>query len=423
MTVSTTANSATWTGNGATATFSYGFYIPSTASYTVVQTDTSGNQTKLGASAYTITGVGSVGGTVTLNGGNLPTGYLLTLIRSVPYTQLTSLSNQGGLWPSVVEQAIDNVVLQVQQLAQQYGTAITFNPADTTLPSPLPVASLRAGNVLAFDAYGQVTVVSLSAALSSGTTFPAAVSTALAQAPTGTGALALANAPTLVNPVVGTQSSSDNSTRAASTAYVQAALTAFLAAYPQTTVSTKSAAYTITTSDNNSLIVAGAYPMTLPSAPAGAFRVTILSSATGTTILPNGNTVNLASGATSSTILLPAAGDFVTLVWDGTVWRELGGSAAMIAIVLAKSTVSGGAFNTTYTNSTGHTIFVSATVSLLANATVTLNIAGVSWAWAGQGAGASVGFTCQVSGPVGPGETYSFASVGSATLQYITVAK
>ena len=103
-----------------------------------------------------------------------------------------------------------------------------------------------------------------------------------------------------------------------------------------TTVSTKSAAYTITTSDNGALIVAGAYAMTLPSAPATAFRVTILSSATGTTILPNGNTVNLASGATSSTISLPAAGDFLTLVWDGSVWRVVGESAVM----LAASTVS-----------------------------------------------------------------------------------
>ena len=120
-------------------------------------------------------------------------------------------------------------------------------------------------------------------------------------------------------------------------AQVLASLRALFAA--ASTVSTKSAAYTITTSDNGALIVAGAYAMTLPSAPATAFRVTILSSATGTTILPNGNTVNLASGATSSTISLPVAGDFVTLVWDGSVWRVVGGSAAMLnAAPLAGST-------------------------------------------------------------------------------------
>ena len=114
-----------------------------------------------------------------------------------------------------------------------------------------------------------------------------------------------------------------------------------------TTVSTKSAAYTITTSDNGALIVAGAYAMTLPSAPATAFRVTILSSATGTTILPNGNTVNLASGATSSTISLPAAGDFVTLAWDGSVWRVVDGSAAMLNAALNSQ------FTTTTTSTSG----------------------------------------------------------------------
>jgi hypothetical protein len=41
---------------------------------------------------------------------------------------------------------------------------------------------------------------------------------------TGTGALVFANAPTLVNPIVGTQAANDNSTKAASTAYVDAAI-------------------------------------------------------------------------------------------------------------------------------------------------------------------------------------------------------
>jgi hypothetical protein len=45
---------------------------------------------------------------------------------------------------------------------------------------------------------------------------------------TGSGALVFANAPTLVNPVVGTQSAADNSTKAASTAYVDAAVSGIL---------------------------------------------------------------------------------------------------------------------------------------------------------------------------------------------------
>lgn len=55
---------------------------------------------------------------------------------------------------------------------------------------------------------------------------------------TGTGAAVFASAPTLTNPVVGTQSPGDNSTKAASTAYVAAAVTAQAA--PQVTVYTSS---------------------------------------------------------------------------------------------------------------------------------------------------------------------------------------
>ena len=127
------------------------------------------------------------------------------------------------------------------------------------------------------------------------------------------------------SPTTTTQPPADSSTKVATTAFVQAA--GYLS-----TVSSKSAAYTISVTDNGALIEAGAYPITLPSAPATAFRVTILSSATGTTILPNGNTVNLASGATSSTISLPAAGDFITLVWDGSVWQVVGGSQLMLGL-------------------------------------------------------------------------------------------
>ncbi len=46
---------------------------------------------------------------------------------------------------------------------------------------------------------------------------------------TGTGALVFANAPTLVDPVVGTQTAGDNSTKAASTAYVDSAVSTAVA--------------------------------------------------------------------------------------------------------------------------------------------------------------------------------------------------
>ena len=200
-------------------------------------------------------------------------------------------------------------------------------------------------------------------------------------------------------------------------AQVFAALQALFAA--ASTVSTKSAAYTITTSDNGALIVAGAYAMTLPSAPAVAFRVTILSSATGTTIVPNGNTVNLASGATSSTISLPAAGDFVTLVWDGGVWRQVGGSAAMITTSRSWQIRSGAALSTTYTNTTGHEIIVAVStngsgaqilygLNAFVNGTQYIQGGGFSYSSASGGVNMSITF------PVPSGATYSVTCAGSS---------
>ena len=100
-------------------------------------------------------------------------------------------------------------------------------------------------------------------------------------------------------------------------------------------VAAKSSSYTIASTDDGVLIEAAAIAITLPSSPATGFRAIVLSTATGTTILPNGNTVNLASGATSSTISLPTTGDYVVLVWDGSVWRQVGGSVAMSGGVAA----------------------------------------------------------------------------------------
>jgi len=61
---------------------------------------------------------------------------------------------------------------------------------------------------------------------------------------TGTGALVFASAPTLVNPVVGTQAQGDNSTKAASTAYVDTAVAS--AGWTQIATATPSGTGTVT---------------------------------------------------------------------------------------------------------------------------------------------------------------------------------
>lgn len=85
---------------------------------------------------------------------------------------------------------------------------------------------------------------------------------------TGTGAAVFANAPTLVNPIVGTQSPGDNTTKAASTAFVAAAVgatgvtsingqTGALAGLLTGTRLAKTAAYTVLNADDGKTIALG----------------------------------------------------------------------------------------------------------------------------------------------------------------------
>jgi hypothetical protein len=176
MTIATTTNKVIWQGNGATSVFSYSFLIPAPpeAVVTLTYTTAAGAQTVIGAGQYTITGLGNAaGGTVTYtNGGSpIPAGSTLTLQRIMPYVQDTSLTNQGGLWPSAIEQGgLDILEMQIQQLAEQISRAVLLNPASQGLSGVLPPASLATNQYLITDAYGNITLgsgVSNSAVVSS----------------------------------------------------------------------------------------------------------------------------------------------------------------------------------------------------------------------------------------------------------------
>ena len=161
MTVTTSSNKVQWTGNGATYVFTYSFYIPITATVELIHTTAAGVQTVVAGGAFSITTGGPTGGSLTypLTGPAIPAGDTLTLVRIIPFTQPESLSNQGGLWPSAIEQGgLDNLELQIQQVNENVGRALQFNIADSAALSPvLPPASARAGLALIFDSFGNAT--------------------------------------------------------------------------------------------------------------------------------------------------------------------------------------------------------------------------------------------------------------------------
>lgn len=161
-TINTTASQSTLACDGANTGFSFSFPAVNSGDISVIVTDSSGIETTLTTSLYTLalnaapTGqIWGLGGTVTypLSGGPCPTGSLLTITRTLPLKQSVSLSNQGNVVPKTIEQGLDLLAMQVQQIDTQIGKQITVAASDSP-PAALPPAAQRANQALVFDASG-----------------------------------------------------------------------------------------------------------------------------------------------------------------------------------------------------------------------------------------------------------------------------
>ncbi len=130
MTVQTTTNKAgPFAGNNVVTQFSTTFRVDGANDLQVIYTDTTGIDIILSQSVYSVSGYGAdTGITVTypLNGGGA-IGPLerITLLRTVSNTQATSITNQGGFYPKVIENALDRIVFQCQQLAEKLTRAVS----------------------------------------------------------------------------------------------------------------------------------------------------------------------------------------------------------------------------------------------------------------------------------------------------------
>lgn len=136
-----TINSSTriagpYTGNGSTTAFPFSFKVFGTVEVTVVQTNLSLVETTLTLGTnYTVAlnanQNSNPGGTV-----NMVTapaaGFKITLTSSLTYTQTLDLTNQGGFYPSTINDALDRATIQIQQLNEQVGRAAKVNISSGT---------------------------------------------------------------------------------------------------------------------------------------------------------------------------------------------------------------------------------------------------------------------------------------------------
>lgn len=136
MTVaSAVARSGPYAGNGSQTVFAYTFKVFAASELQVVLRSAGGVETvQTLTTHYTVSGVGNdAGGNVTMVTAP-PTGATLTIVRNVPFVQLTDLRNQGGFYPEVHERVFDRIVMQTQQLAEEVGRSVKLSVASPIDP-------------------------------------------------------------------------------------------------------------------------------------------------------------------------------------------------------------------------------------------------------------------------------------------------
>ncbi len=174
MTISSTANRVSYTGNGVTTAFAYPYLFTADSDLVVIETiiATGVETTKALTTDYTVTGADNPnGGTVTAVTAPAST-VTWTIFRDPPQTQKMDLVENDPLPAEVLEGALDKLTMLLQRVTDK----LTRMPQlqETTAVTPLPLVFPEpgaSGDVLGWNAGGALTNVtdissSLSASLS-----------------------------------------------------------------------------------------------------------------------------------------------------------------------------------------------------------------------------------------------------------------
>lgn len=137
MTISNSSRTAgPFIGTGTTNSFPFSFKVFSRSDLLVATTNTStGIETVLVLdSDYAVTlnadQTTNPGGIVTTTT-NLATGYTLAMTTNIAITQNLDLTNNGGFYPKAISDALDRIVVQIQQLAAKISGGLNIGAAAT----------------------------------------------------------------------------------------------------------------------------------------------------------------------------------------------------------------------------------------------------------------------------------------------------
>ncbi len=163
MTVSSTTVKNSYSGNGSTTQFAYGYKIFADSDLIVIIRSAAGTETvKTLTTHYTVSGAGDAsGGSITFTSGNTPaSGQTVVIIREVPQTQAIDYIANDPFPAESHEEGLDRATMTIQQMQEELDRSFKVSKTNTITSSEFTdSASVRASKTLGFDSSGDLTTV------------------------------------------------------------------------------------------------------------------------------------------------------------------------------------------------------------------------------------------------------------------------
>ena len=160
MTVSSSTNKVSYSGNGTLTTFAYSFKIFDQDDLTVILRAADGTETTQTITThYTVTGVGSASGGNVVFGSAPASGVTVVIIREQPLTQGLDLVPNDPFPAQSLEESLDKLTFMAQKHEEELGRAIKASRTNVITGSEFTISATdRANKVFAFDGSGDLSV-------------------------------------------------------------------------------------------------------------------------------------------------------------------------------------------------------------------------------------------------------------------------
>jgi len=160
MTVSSSTNKVSYSGNGSLTTFAYSFKIFDQDDLTVILRAADGTETTQTITThYTVTGVGVASGGNVVFGSAPASGVTVVIIREQPLTQGLDLVPNDPFPAESLEEALDKLVFMSQKHEEELGRAIKASRTNTLTGSEFTISATdRANKLFSFDSSGNLSI-------------------------------------------------------------------------------------------------------------------------------------------------------------------------------------------------------------------------------------------------------------------------